>query len=303
MDRELLRSIERTADIIRQADAIVIGAGAGMGVDSGLPDFRGTAGFWKAYPPYARLGLDFAAMANPRWFVEDPEKAWGFYGHRLALYRRTSPHAGFDVLKGWAADAERGAFVFTSNVDGQFQRAGFDPDRVLEVHGAIDWMQCLGRCGAGIFPAELREVEIDPDTMRAVPPLPACPNCGGLARPNILMFGDGGWNPDRTDAQLDRLNAWLAGLGGAATRGNPPRRDRHRLDEWLSGPSGARLAIVECGAGTAIPTVRRASENFVRHAGGILVRINPREPEVPAGQIGIAAGALDALRAIDAWLA
>lgn len=279
MDRELLPSIERAAEIIRQADAIVIAAGAGMGIDSGLPDFRGTAGFWKAYPPYARLGLDFAAIANPRWFAEDPERAWGFYGHRLALYRRTAPHLGFEVLKRWATNVASGAFVFTSNVDGQFQWAGFNPDRVLEIHGAIEWMQCLGRCGAGICPAEPREVEIDPDTMRAVPPLPACPNCGGLARPNILMFGDGGWNPDRTDAQLDRLNAWLAGLGGA------------------------RLAIVECGAGTAIPTVRRASENFVRHAGGRLVRINPREPEVPAGQVGIAAGALDALRAIDARLA
>ena len=52
-----------------------------MGVDSGLPDFRGDRGFWKAYPPYAKLGLHFAEMANPRWFDSDPELAWGFYGH------------------------------------------------------------------------------------------------------------------------------------------------------------------------------------------------------------------------------
>ena len=59
-----------------------------MGVDSGLPDFRGTQGFWRAYPLYAKLGLDFASMANPRWFTTDPAFAWGFYGHRLELYRR-----------------------------------------------------------------------------------------------------------------------------------------------------------------------------------------------------------------------
>ena len=53
-------------------EAILIGAGAGMGVDSGLPDFRGGSGFWKAYPPYAKLGLDFVSLANPRWFVSDP---------------------------------------------------------------------------------------------------------------------------------------------------------------------------------------------------------------------------------------
>ena len=52
-------AIRRCAATIREADALLIAAGAGMGVDSGLPDFRGTTGFWRAYPPYARLGLDF----------------------------------------------------------------------------------------------------------------------------------------------------------------------------------------------------------------------------------------------------
>ena len=45
----------RAAQVIAEADALLIGAGAGMGVDSGLPDFRGAQGFWRAYPPYARL--------------------------------------------------------------------------------------------------------------------------------------------------------------------------------------------------------------------------------------------------------
>jgi NAD-dependent SIR2 family protein deacetylase len=75
--------IAQAAAAIEQADALMIGAGAGMGVDSGLPDFRGTEGFWRAYPPYARLGLNFAAMANPRWIATDPAFAWGFYGHRM----------------------------------------------------------------------------------------------------------------------------------------------------------------------------------------------------------------------------
>ncbi|KFE66366.1 hypothetical protein [Hyalangium minutum] len=57
--------LRRAAEAIRSADALLIGAGAGMGVDSGLPDFRGNEGFWKAYPAYAKLGLDFASMANP----------------------------------------------------------------------------------------------------------------------------------------------------------------------------------------------------------------------------------------------
>src|SRR5262245_65520914 len=74
---------------------MLIGAGAGMGVDSGLPDFRGDQGFWKAYPPYAERGLRFVDLANPDWFENDPAMAWGFYGHRFNLYHKTAPHAGF----------------------------------------------------------------------------------------------------------------------------------------------------------------------------------------------------------------
>jgi len=127
---------------IAAADTLVVSAGAGMGVDSGLPDFRGSEGFWNAYPPYRALGLSFIDLANPRWFVEDPALAWGFYGHRLALYRRTSPHAGFGILKGIGARMAGGVFVVTSNVDGQFQRAGFDAAAICEVHGAIEHFQC-----------------------------------------------------------------------------------------------------------------------------------------------------------------
>src|SRR5215212_7825284 len=119
---------DRAAAAIAAADAIMITAGSGMGVDSGLPDFRGPEGFWRAYPAYGKLGLRFEEMANPKWFKTDPHLAWGFYGHRMMLYRRTQPHPGYRVLRRWADTKELGSFVFTSNVDGHFQRAGFARD-------------------------------------------------------------------------------------------------------------------------------------------------------------------------------
>lgn len=118
-------AIDAAADLIAHADALLIAAGAGIGVDSGLPDFRGTEGFWKAYPALGRRGLNFEEVASPRTFVRDPGLAWGFYGHRLDLYRRTVPHTGFRLVRAWGERMLNGAFVFTSNVDGQFQRAGF----------------------------------------------------------------------------------------------------------------------------------------------------------------------------------
>jgi NAD-dependent SIR2 family protein deacetylase len=269
------RDLERAALAIATADALLIGAGAGMGVDSGLPDFRGTHGFWRAYPPYEHLGLDFVALANPRWFAEDATLAWGFYGHRMGLYRQTSPHEGFSILQRWMSRASRGGFVFTSNVDGQFQRAGFAPELITEVHGSFEGMQCTAECGAGIFPGDSFNVEIDPQNMRAIPPLPACPCCGALARPNILMFGDWGWDSTRTENQMRRLRSWVESLDGAP------------------------LVVIECGAGQAVPTVRLTCEQVARQCNGTLIRINPREPDVPAGHVALPAGALAALRALD----
>jgi NAD-dependent SIR2 family protein deacetylase len=268
--------LERAAAAIAKAKTLLLTAGAGMGVDSGLPDFRGDEGFWKAYPPFRKLGLGFMDLANPGWFRDDPELAWGFYGHRLELYRRTEPHRGFQVL-GRFAERAQSIFVFTSNVDGHFQKAGFAEDAVHECHGSIHHLQCLDGCGVGIFPAT-GGVTVDPTTFRARPPLPSCPACGALARPNILMFGDWGWDDTRTGEQALRFEHFLE-----------------------TAPAGA--CVIECGAGRAIPTVRRASERAARRLAGTLVRINLREPETPPGHIGLRMGALEALTRIDALVA
>ena len=110
--------LQHAAQLIADADALVIAAGAGIGVDSGLPDFRGSVGFWQAYPALGKANLDFAQVASPQTFADAPRLAWGFYGHRLALYRQTTPHAGFDILRRWAERMPLGARLFTSNVDG-----------------------------------------------------------------------------------------------------------------------------------------------------------------------------------------
>ena len=68
-------AIAAAAEAVRHAGALVVTIGAGMGVDSGLPDFRGTDGFWATYPPFRQLGLSFSALANPRWFEDDPRLA------------------------------------------------------------------------------------------------------------------------------------------------------------------------------------------------------------------------------------
>lgn len=255
---------DRARAALRGATRRVVIAGAGMGVDSGLPDFRGTEGFWRAYPPLATLGLRFEHLARPEWFDRDPTLAWGFYGHRLRAYRSVVPHDGFRRLLAFDPDC----FVHTSNVDGQFQRAGFDPGRVLEAHGSIHRLQCARPCGRWIGPADAWSPAVD-EHLR-VAELPVCPSCGGLARPNVNLFGDGRFVGLVTHAQARRYVAWL---------GQAPREG---------------LVVLEIGAGTAVPAMRAESERLQRD-GATLIRVNPREAQGPPGTISLSATALTAL--------
>jgi len=269
-------SLQKAKDILKNSDAILITAGAGLGIDSGLPDFRSDNGFWKAYPPLARLGISFEEMANPKWFKDDPSFAWGFYGHRLNLYRKTIPHDGFSLLLDIASSKENSYFVFTSNVDGQFQKAGFDEKRIVECHGTIHYNQCLNNCQDDIWGNEGDSVVVDDNTFLASHPLPVCPHCKRLARPNILMFGDWQWNDRKTQKQKEMFNDWLENLK----------------------VSKAKLCVVEIGAGSAIPTVRMTSEKIADMLSGTLIRINPKEYNTPSRHIGVALGGLEGIRTI-----
>jgi NAD-dependent SIR2 family protein deacetylase len=82
----MIESLTRAAKALQLADYVMYSSGAGMGVDSGLPDFRGNEGFWNNYPPYKNK-FNFMECANPQFLESNPTLFWGFYGHRLNTYR------------------------------------------------------------------------------------------------------------------------------------------------------------------------------------------------------------------------
>ena len=264
-----MTALARAAKMIANADGLLITAGAGMGVDSGLPDFRGSSGFWTAYPALKEAGIEFTSIASPGAFVRSPRLAWGFYGHRLALYRQTMPHEGFQILKDIAAHLRKGAFVVTSNVDGQFQKAGFVESRVFEVHGSIHRLQCMGPCHETVWSASSFVPKTDDAKCEWVgTKLPVCSKCRGLARPNILMFNDSGWID--TYATIGR--AWF--------------------EQWLE--QADTVVVLEIGAGTGLPTIRRIG----RSLGAPLVRINPLFSSDADTDIILAQGALAGLQCL-----
>jgi len=257
--------INKAAAIIKQSNALLLTSGAGLGVDSGLPDFRGSEGFWKAYPPMKKLGLEFSQMSTPSWFTTDPALAWGFWSHRYNLYSSKEPHEGYYLMKKWALEKQL-YYVFTSNVDGHWLKAGIPEDHVYECHGSVHYMQCLNNCSPSkdliIWPSaeQFKSLSFNEETFHANKPFPICKNCKTQsARPNVLMFGDYGWASDRNDRQEIEFEEYQRKLN----------QNKNSL----------KLAIIEVGAGTGVPTVRNLSESFMRVHGASLIRINLRDSE------------------------
>jgi NAD-dependent SIR2 family protein deacetylase len=270
---EIEQYIQQAYVVIQSADSILITAGAGMGVDSGLPDFRGNEGFWKAYPIAKSRHLSFESLANPEWFWKEPSLAWAFYGHRLNLYRDTVPHEGFRMLLDLCKSKNDDYFVVTSNVDGQFQKAGFDPNKIYEIHGSIHHFQCTGSKDHGVWSAENEIVTVDMKAFKASEPYPSCPECGKIARPNILMFGDWDWLDKRSQYQLKRYADWKKKVASEKIK----------------------VAVIEIGAGTAIPSIRRMSESVAKEFRTTLIRINPRDYQGLPGTLKLPFGGLEGI--------
>jgi NAD-dependent SIR2 family protein deacetylase len=263
------QKIDRAAKQIMDSDSIIITAGAGMGVDSGLPDFRGPEGFWKAYPALASENISFSNIASPKAFVRSPKLAWGFYGHRLNLYRNATPHNGFKLLQKIADCLDGDAFIYTSNVDGQFQKSGFHGNSIVECHGSIHHLQCMNGCREEIWETAKFSPEIDDSTCLLTSSIPTCPFCSGTARPNIYMFSDWNWIESRTNLQHQSFHDWRR------TVINP--------------------VVIEIGAGITIPTVRRFGESLQVP----LIRINLGDAEVSRPEdVSLRMGALEGIKAI-----
>ncbi|QKW37129.1 NAD-dependent deacetylase [Actinomadura sp. NAK00032] len=143
--------------------------GAGISTDSGIPDYRGPSGVWTRDP-------ELAALFTRKHFANDAEVRRRFW-RTLDLHRDARPNAAHRAL----ADLEKtkAVRILTQNVDGLHQKAGSTPRKVLELHGTLATTSCT-RCRATSATADvLARGEDDP----------ACPACGGVLQPSIVLFG------------------------------------------------------------------------------------------------------------------
>ncbi|KAB1187573.1 MULTISPECIES: Sir2 family NAD-dependent protein deacetylase [Haloferax] len=174
MNADLDADAEWVADLLREADVAVALTGAGMSTASGIPDFRGDDGIWNTE-------FDPQSFHRSR-FVTDPD---GFWRDRLRLHERmfpdgVSPNAGHDAL---AALESKGVLdaVVTQNTDGLHRESG--SDHVVELHGNAAEVVCKD-CDSR-FDADMAFEQVRAGTAPAT-----CPDCGGIVKPAVVLFGE-----------------------------------------------------------------------------------------------------------------
>jgi NAD-dependent deacetylase len=168
--------VEQVAAWARASRSTTVLTGAGISTDSGIPDFRGPQGLWTRNPSAQRL-------STLREYVSDPDvrrRAWvGRRDHPAWTARPNAAHRALVELE--RAGSLRA--ILTQNVDGLHQRAGSDPELVLELHGTMSEVVCLS-CGERSAMADalerVRQGEDDPD----------CRGCGGILKSGVVLFGE-----------------------------------------------------------------------------------------------------------------
>lgn len=171
-ETKLEEKIENFQKIYDNADSIVFFGGAGVSTESGIPDFRSQDGLysqqWK-YPPETIISRSF--------FDANPVEFYRFYREKLIIKNIEPNTAHFQLAK----MEEKGKLkaVVTQNIDGLHQKAG--SKNVFELHGSTLRNFCMD-CGAEYSIDFIAESENSPDK------LPRCAKCGGLVKPDVVLY-------------------------------------------------------------------------------------------------------------------
>ena len=284
-------SLNTIASLYKKCESMLVLAGAGMGVDSGIGTFRGnTAGVWPEQHNYdlplapdGSTGL--SQLNNKRWFAEAPEMAWKFWKWCHLSYSKVESHEGYEAVISLLN--KKNGFIVTTNIDSQFTASGAHPDKIRELHGITNRIKCSGEGRPEVVTksigdeCDLRPLDFAEDfnegELQSGPcpqdiittfsdinisdPIPRC-SCGAVLRPDVTLFGDVVFESSLPEG--------------------PMSIQHNNFMNWKSSlpPSGG-LLILEIGAGTSMPILRKMSSSLLTdREDTFLIRINTTEGDV-----------------------
>ncbi len=251
--------IHDVVNLLKTADCVLIGAGAGLSVDAGN-DYMDKESFAQNYPELVKLGFQMKAQLMG-YEVLPPDLEWSYLARHINEARFQPPPQQvyerlFDLVK------DKDYFVITSNVDMLFVKNGFDESKIFTPQGDYALLQCLGPCWTKTW--ETKPIidniisNIDPITKkidRSISPI--CPNCGGPAFMNVR--------------------------GGSWFIEEPYREQAKRFNKWIQKADNCQILVLEIGAGFNTPgVVRWPMEQIVfKFMNSQLIRVNLQYPQVP----------------------
>jgi NAD-dependent deacetylase len=174
-----------TADRLKRAlsGRVLVITGAGVSHESGIPVFRGPAGYWQGYDP--------RRLATRISFNENPDRVWQFYTERRLALRNATPNGAHSAICR-LGEMSRDFLLITQNVDDLHERAGSPADRLVHIHGEIRFDTCTdAHCQGGPVANPGRPAE-------------PCPTCGERMRPGVVWFDE-----DLDPEQERRINEFL----------------------------------------------------------------------------------------------
>jgi NAD-dependent deacetylase len=221
--------IDHARELIASAERVVVLTGAGISAESGVPTFRGSGGLWKSYRA--------EDLATPEAFRRDARLVWEWYGWRREVVRACAPNAAHTALAQFAATHSQ-TLIATQNVDGLHRDAGTPEHSLVELHGGLFRVRCTS--------CTWRAAHTGPIDASSSDTLPTCEQCGALARPDIVWFGE----------SLEPAN----------------------IERAFSEASVADVCLVIGTSGVVQPAASMAA--VTRQAGGAVIEVNPAETPI-----------------------
>lgn len=188
--------VKQLKEIVDNTDNLVFFGGAGVSTESGIPDFRSTDGLYNMkykYPP--------ETIVSHTFFVRRTEEFYEFYKDKM-MALDAKPNKAHYKLAQWEKEGKCRAVV-TQNIDGLHQMAG--SKKVLELHGSIHRNYCT-KCGKFFDAAYVKNSE----------GVPRCDVCGGLVKPDVVLYEEGLDSQTISDAVYAISHADVLIIGGTS---------------------------------------------------------------------------------------